>query len=200
LGWHGRLARGLESGSKRGRGAGRSAGKHGWAARATPCGKRREKERGLGLHEGEVGELGAPGLALGTLDAVGEQVDADAILLGMLGGERGEIMAMAATDLQGQGPALRQRQAREKLVAQGGEALVADVGVEVERHGNANARKRGTHANTAAKVNAFSEGATPPFRLPPSRGHASCPERTDHVSSTPDLFLIRADLWNPWSI
>lgn len=105
------------------------------------------------MDKGEVGELGALRLALGSFDPVREEIYADAELARMRGGEGVQIVSVAAADLQREGAAFGQRQAREELPAQGGEALIADVDVEIEWHERGTGRAV-THAKPEAKVNA----------------------------------------------
>ncbi len=100
---------------------------------AGQVGERAEKQRGLRLHEEEVGEFGAAGLALGALDAVADQVDAHAKLLRMRGRVGVQVVAVAAAELQGERRV--DGKARKKRFAQDGETLVADGIVKFERHG-----------------------------------------------------------------
>lgn len=95
-------------------------------------GERGEEQRGFGLHEGEIAQLRAHRLALGPGDAVGQEVEPHAKLVRMRRGVGIQVVAVTAAQFERERRACGQ--ARKKVLAQGGEALVANGVVEIERH------------------------------------------------------------------
>ena len=137
-----------------------------------PC-QCREEERRLGLDKKQIGQTSPLRLSRGPPDPVGQKVYAHAEFPGVGGGKRVEIVAVATPDLERERHALGQRQTREKLIAQGGESLISDGGVDVDRHGPRR-QKPGRDARKARRPG--QRGAAPGALTITSRPRSSpCP-------------------------
>lgn len=86
-----------------------------------------QEERGLGLDEEKILQVGPLCLPPCPLDPIGEKIDADAKFVRVRGGVGVEVMAVPATDLQGERSVGGEE--RQELVSQRGESLFTD-GIE----------------------------------------------------------------------
>jgi hypothetical protein len=80
--------------------------------------QRGDEFSGFSLEENEIGELGAIAFALGTFDAVAEQIEADAKFLGMRGGVISQKMSVTSSNLE-RDARVRGEQFRQLLLERG---------------------------------------------------------------------------------